>query len=424
MVHRLMDRRLRRDVAWNLIPVALLGAVGLGLNFFIAAWWGAEALGIFNLVTIAFFVFAVVGACGIQFSVLRAIAPNVEDRDEVAAIVVGGLIPGVVLAAAATGLYLLARGPISALHGSEAVAEGMTWSAPGLFCFAVNKVLFGVTNGLRRMRAFAIYTSLRYVSIAVGLVVARATRLEAEHLPVIWTIAEGIVLVVMTGELLATVSLSRGAGWRPWAREHLGYGSRGVTATLAQEINSKLDVWMLGAAGVGKEIIGVYSLASALNEGATQFSVVVQNNLNPIIARDLAESRFEAVEQLARRTRKWFVPALAGACALGAVCYPVIVPTLVGDQTFAAGTVPFAILMAGLALGSPYLPFNQILLMASKPGWYTLFVSLVVATNFVANLILIPKFGPDGAAGATAIGVIASAVLTWRFARSRVGVRI
>jgi O-antigen/teichoic acid export membrane protein len=418
-----MDTRLRRDVAWNLIPVALLGGVGLGLNFFIAAWWGSAALGVFNLVTITFFVFAVVGACGIQFSVLRAVAAAGDDRDRIAAIVVGALVPTVVLAAAATGIFLALRGPIARLQ-SDAVAEGMRWAAPGLFCFAVNKVLFGVVNGLRRMRAFAIYTSLRYVLIGAGLAVARGAGLAADHLPVIWTLAEGTLLLVMIVELIATVSLARCAGWRRWAREHLGYGSRGVVSTLMQEVNSKLDVWMLGAAGIGKEIIGVYSLAAALNEGAMQLAVVVQNNLNPIIARDLAEARVEPVEDLARRTRKWFVPLLSAACVVGALCYPAIVPRLVGDPAFAAGTVPFAILMAALALASPYLPFNQILLMASRPGWHTLFITVIVAINLAANLALIPLLGPRGAATATAIAVIASAVLTRWFARRRVGVRI
>src|SRR5688572_3038205 len=169
-----MDTRLRRDVAWNLVPVALLGGVGLGLNFFIAKVWSAAALAIFNLVTIAFFVFAVIGACGIQFSVLRAIAAKPDDRDHVAAATLGALVPSLVLAVAATALWLAARGPISALHGSEAVAEGMLWATPGLFCFAINKVLLGVVNGLRRMRAFAVYTSLRYILIAVGLVIARS----------------------------------------------------------------------------------------------------------------------------------------------------------------------------------------------------------------------------------------------------------
>jgi O-antigen/teichoic acid export membrane protein len=419
-----MDTRLRRDVAWNLVPVLLLGAVGLGLNFLIAAWWGAAALGVFNLVTITFFVFTVLGAFGVQFSVLRAVAAHVQDRDQVAAIVVGALIPNLALAATSTAVFLLMRGPISQLHGSPEIAEGMLWCAPGLFCFAINKVLFGIVNGLRRMRAFAIYTSLRYVLIATGLAIAHGVALAPSHLPFIWSFTEGTLMLVVTVELLATVKLSRGAGWQRWAREHLGYGARGVSATLLQEVNSNLDVWMLGAAGVDKAIVGVYTLAAALNIGATQFSVVVQNNLNPMIARALAESRYGDVEELVRRSRRWFVPLMVSACAIGVACFPVIVPWLAGDQSFAAGMVPFTILMAGLALASPYLAFNQILLMAARPGWYTLFIALVVAINFVGDLSLIPLLGPVGAATSTAIAVVASALLTRRFARGRVGVRI
>src|SRR5689334_10966577 len=131
------DPRLRRDVAWNLIPIVLLGAVGLGLNFLIAAWWDASALAIFNIVRIAFFVFAVIGACGIQYSVLRAVAANADDRDEVASIVVGGLIPVIAIGAVTTAAFVIAREPIGSLQNSRAVAEGMLWAAPGLFCFAV-----------------------------------------------------------------------------------------------------------------------------------------------------------------------------------------------------------------------------------------------------------------------------------------------
>src|SRR5687767_10587510 len=206
------DARLRRDIAWNLIPVVMLAGVGLGINFLIAAWWDAAALGVFNLVTIAFFVCAVIGACGIQFSVLRAVAARPDDREHVAAAVVGGLVPNVVLAAVSVALWFAARIPMGELYGPE-VAEGMLWAAPGVFCFAINKVLLGVVNGLRRMRAYAIYTSLRYFWIGLGLVIAHAIDLHANHLAVIWTFAEGTLLLVLVVELFATVSLSRSAGW-------------------------------------------------------------------------------------------------------------------------------------------------------------------------------------------------------------------
>lgn len=416
--------RLRRDIAWNLMPVVLLAGVGLALNFLIGAWWDEAALGVFNLVTIALFDFAVLGAAGIQYSVLRAVAEAADDRDRVAAVVVGALIPNVALAAAMTALYVALHRPIGAWLDSDAVATGMLWSAPGLFCFAINKVLFGIVNGLRRMRAFAGYTSLRYLLLGAGVVVARWLELDAEQLPAIWSFTEGVVLIVLVVEVIANVRLGRGlAGWRAWARRHLAFGVRGVTATLALEINSKLDVWMLGTA-LPEAQVGIYALAAALAEGATQLSVVVQNNINPIVARHLAAGQRGEIEALARRLRRWFVPVMAGLCALGAVLYPVIIPWLIGKPSFAAGAGPFAIMMVGIAVASPYLPFQQVLLMGGHPGWHTLYVLGVVAVSFTANLVLIPMLGLPGAATALASSLVAMAVLLRVLARVRLGLRL
>jgi O-antigen/teichoic acid export membrane protein len=416
--------RTRRDLVWNLVPVVLLAVVGLGLKLQIGRpdWWGKAALGVFNLVTISWFSFAVLGAFGLQYAVLRAVAEDPDDRDRVAAVVVGALVPAVALAAATTGLYLLLRGPFGALQG-PAVAEGMRWAAPGLFCFGVNKVLLGVVNGLRRMRAFAIYTSLRYVLIAVGLVLARWLGLDADQLPGIWTFSEGVLLLVLIGELVATVRLGRGAGWTAWARRHLSFGARGVTATLAAEVNSKLDVWLLGIAASNAQV-GIYALASALFEGVMQLAIVLQNLVNPVLARQIASGAHRDAEEIARRTRRWFVPALAGAALLGAAAYPLVIPPLIGDPDFLEGAWPFAILMAGVVLASPYLPFGQVLLMAALPGWHTGYVLATVAVSFAGNAALIPLLGMRGAALAAAASLALSALLLRVLARSRVGLRI
>jgi O-antigen/teichoic acid export membrane protein len=299
----------------------------------------------------------------------------------------------------------------------------MLWATPGLFCFAVNKVVMGVVNGLRRMRAFAIYTSLRYALIAAGLVIARAWRLDAEQLPVIWTFVEGTLLLVLLVELVANVSLSRGAGWFAWSRRHLDFGLRGVVATLAIEINTKLDVWMLGMAATEAQV-GIYSMAAALNEGAMQIGAVLQNNLNPVIARSLAEGRTDEVEALVKRTRRWFVPAFASICVLSAAMYPLVVPWLTGKQSFIGGAVPFAIMMGALALVSPWQPFTQILLMASRPGWHTVYMLAIIVVTFTGTLVLIPAFGLVGAALAISASVVVSAVLLRTFVRWRIGLRL
>jgi O-antigen/teichoic acid export membrane protein len=393
------------------------------LNFVIAGGWGASALGVFNLVTMAVFSLAIVGAGGLQFAVLRAVAEAPEDRGRVAAVVVGALVPNVALAAIAALACVLCRHPVGALLDSPAVAEGMLWAAPGVFCFSINKVLFGVVNGLRRMRAFAVYTSLRYLLIALSLAIAAAVALPAQRLAAVWTLTEGVLLLVLLAELVATVPLRRGAGWLAHARAHLDYGARGVVATLALEVNSKLDVWVLGVA-LSEDLVGIYALASTLYEGVLQVSVVLQNNVNPLLARHLAIGDRAAVLALARALRRWFVPASLAVCAAAAALYPYVIPKLVGDAAFGSAALPFAILMAGTVLASPNLPFTSLLLMASRPGWYTVYVLATVAIALIADLALVGALGATGVAIGTALGLWSSSLLLSALARWRLRVAL
>jgi O-antigen/teichoic acid export membrane protein len=417
-------RRLQRDVLWNLVPVVLLGVVGLGLSFAIATFWGPAAYGVFNLVTTAYFAFAVVGACGLQFSALRAIAEQPDDRARVAAIAVGALVPNVVLAAAVTAGFVAIRPAIARWLDSPAVAEGMLWAAPGLFCFVINKLLFGVVNGLRRMRAYAVYTSLRYLLIAAAVGIARATDLAADHLAAIWTFTETLLLLVMVGELIATIALRRARSWTTWTRHHLSYGARGVIATLAFELNTKLDVWLLGVLISDKAAVGIYALAAALNEGVMQLAGVIQNNFDPVLARRYAEGDLAELHAMIKRSRRWFVPALAGVCAVSAATFPLIIPRLIGNPAFIEGAIPFAIFMAGLVLASPYLPFAHLLLMAKRPGWHTILLVVAIAVNIAGNLVLIPRLGVVGAALSMAATVVISSLLLAVLSRWRLGVRL
>jgi O-antigen/teichoic acid export membrane protein len=416
-------RHLRAGVVWNLVPVILLAIVGLGLNFVIGRFWGAAALGAFNQVTAAYFVLAAFGAVGINFSVLRAVAARPRDPAYVGAVVVGGLVPSVLLGVLVATLFVSTRGWVARLLGSEAVAVGILWATPGLFCFIVNKLLLGVVNGLSRMRAYAVYTSLRYLLIALGLGLGLALQLPPEALPGLWSFSEGALFLVLAAELLSTVSLRRCQGWSRWLREHVHYGLRGFAAVLLFEINSRLDIWMLGP-GFSDAVVGVYSMAASMAEGASQLPVVLQVNVNPQLAAQLAAGRHAEVQSLISRTRRWFVPAMAALSVLAMVLYPLLIPWLTGHPEFGDGALPFALLMAGLVLSAPWLPYNQILLMGSRPGWHTVYVALAVAANVLGCSLLIPHYGPVGAAASTAASLLLSVLLLRRMASALVGVKL
>lgn len=417
------DAKLRTGMAWNLVPVVVLGVVGLGLNFAIGRWWGTAALGVFNQVTTAYFVLGALGAIGINLSALRAIAQRPEDEARVASIVVGALVPAAILAALVTLILIVGRHAIGAWLGSEDVHEALIYVAPGLACFVVNKLLLSVVNGLGRMRAFAIYTTLRYAVIGIALAVFGALGLDAVHLPMLWTVTEVVLLVALAIEMLRTIKFSAAAGWRTWVPEHLRFGIRGAGATLMFELNSRLDIWILGAA-VSDSDVGIYSMAASLAEGVSQLGVALQVNVNPTIAADLALHRPGEVEALARRTRRWFVPAMIAICGLGALLFPFVIPLLTGDPSFSAGAVPFALLMAGLAIATPWLPFNQALLMGGKPGWHTIYIALIVTANVVLNVALIPYLGLEGAALGTSLAMVSSGLWLMYLSRRLLGLRL
>ena len=156
----------------------------------------------------------------------------------------------------------------------------------------------------------------------------------------------------------------------------------------------------------------------------TQLAIVLQNLVNPVLARQIAAGAHREAEGIVRQARRWFVPSLSGAALLGAALYPLLIPLLLGDPSFLDGAWPFAILMAGVALASPYLPFNQVLLMAALPGWHTGYLLATLTVSFAGNATLIPLLGMRGAALSTAASLVASALLLRMLARSRTGLRI
>lgn len=416
-------RALSTGVAWNVASLAVLAVAGIALNVLIGRVYGPAALGVFNQVMGAYVLFSMAAAGGINYSLLRAVAAAPRDPAHVAGAVVGALPPTIVLAAVVSAIFYLSRGLVAELVDSPGVAVGMEAAAPGLFCFALNKQLLAIVNGLSRMRAFAIYQALRYLLILMGFGLVYRLGWPSDSLSFVWTFAEGILLVVLAVEVGLTVAWRRARGVLAWTREHFGYGVRSALSAMLLELNAKVDIWMLGV-WLDDGSVGVYSLAANLAEGFYQLVVVLQNNFNPILAAAFARGAAGEVETFVARSRRWVVPAFAAAALAAIALYPWTLPLLAEAPEFAASWTPFAILAGAIGLLAAWLAFGNLLLMASRPGWNTILMSATVAANVVANAIFIPRLGIAGAAVGTAIAFAVFALLLVLLARREAGVRL
>ena len=112
------------------------------------------------------------GSGGINYSVLRAIQSNLENQKEVKSIIAGCFLPPLIISSLVTLIYYLLIGPTIRFLDSYSVGIGMHYIMPGVFFFSINKVLlYGVFNGLNRMKIFSIYQSLRYILILISLII-------------------------------------------------------------------------------------------------------------------------------------------------------------------------------------------------------------------------------------------------------------
>ena len=419
ILKRLHTSQFQQGVIWNMVSLAMLGVCGIVMNVLIALFYDVTALGVFNQVFAAYILFSQFAAGGIHFSVLRSIAAHSDDLQMCRKIVMGALIPVIGLAVTFSVLFWIGRHPIGYILDSTAVSTGITWAAPGLFFFAVNKVLMGAINGMSWMKKFAVLQAVRPIAMILALFVAGIAGFPPQCLTVILTVAEVVVFIASLAVARGLVSWSL-VGVGCWIRTHSVFGVSSFAAGVIGELNTRVDVLMLGLFASDR-IVGVYSFAALLAEGVYQFLIVLQRNYNPRIARLISEGNTEALTSMVRQGKLVTYRVMVAIGVIAVVVYPLALGLLSARRELLGSWPLFAILIAGIVLCSGYIPFGGILLQAGRPATNTFLVMAVVCFNATGNALLIPLLAAQGAALATALSFVFHAFLLSYLSRRTVG---
>ena len=160
--------------------------------------------------------------------------------------------------------------------------------------------------------------------------------------------------------------------------------------------------------------VGIYSIAFQAAEALW----LVPAALATAITGPAVHDDERAASRLVSRSALKGLAFTAVAAALVGIGAPFVVPLLFGED-FDGAVQPLVILLPGMVAYAPVTVLVVYLsLRHSRPN-LSLAVSLVAAgATTVLSLVLIPPFGASGAAGASALGYVAGAVLAWLLFRS------
>lgn len=398
-----------------------MGVSGIALNVLLLAKYGAQTLGAFNQVYAVYILASQFAAFGLAASVLKHIAEHAEDRQRCHDILGSALWLGLVIAAGVCLVYYFSAAGVGRLLDSDDVRWGIILSVLGLWFFAINKILLAFVNGRQFMRAFALFNSYRFLALPSFLGVFIIMGLPGYLSPLVFSLTEATLFLGLLVFVFQHLALT--VADRNWFRTHLVFGGKSFVGGTATEINTRVDVLILGLF-YSDRVVGIFSFAAMLAEGIDLISTIFRVNYNPLLTKLVVAGKLDELAAAVRRFLKYWMPVALVLGVLAILVFPLLVKLVTPDPELSKGWLVFAILVSGVMLRSGYNVFWELPVQAGHPGWQTVLILLVVVGNILLNFLLVPRWGLYGAATATATTFLLSVVWLKVVVKKLLGIRI
>jgi O-antigen/teichoic acid export membrane protein len=285
-------------------------------------------------------------------------------------------------------------------------------AAAALVPNVVWQTVSGVLLGLARVRLWNYVQALSPILTLVGmLVLVVALDGGVRAAVAAWT---GAHLLTATFALAATRDLWHPPGVPPLLDEHARTLARLALVMGAVQvvnlISYRAELFVLERYD-GLDAVGIYSIAMQAAEALWLIAAAVAT---AVTAPAVHETEAGAV-RLIRNAALRGLAYTAGAGAVVGIAAPFLIPLLFGDD-FSDASRPLALLLPGVVLYGPVTVLVVYLSVRHGRPRLSLAVSLVaMVVTIGAAFALIPRYGGEGAAIASAVGYAAGAALAWVF---------
>ena len=187
----------------------------------------------------------------------------------------------------------------------------------------------------------------------------------------------------------------------------------------ANVLNYQSDVVMLGFLTTSDQV-GLYRVAGNMELGMSIPLIAIPLVLAPHIARLYALQDWASLQNMLVASHRVCLGIMLPAAMILYWYGDTIIAFVFGEEFGAASSV-LQILVVGKMLYASVAFATITLSMLGKPGTATVFVAITVMLNIALNFFLIPKYGIEGAALATAISFFAGAIASAIFVRLNFG---
>ena len=417
MLKKITDSKFNLDLLWNFSSFGLIAVLGILVNVVIAKTYGNDGLGVFNQVYAIYILLSQLAVGGVHLAVQRYIpiyANRVKERSTIlfSSLLISGILSLIIISLAYTFYWVP-----GALLNSAQVEESYLLTMFGLLFFSFNKVLISFHNGLRNMKAYAVFQLLRYVFLMLGIICVVYLNLGIVYLASCLAISEVLLFIICFIYTLKFITLQLNfSHFNRWNKINFRFGNKALAGNFLLDVNTKVDVFVLGIF-FSDAIVGIYSFAATFAEGFMLLPVLVRNNLNPILAKLKTKSNKQFVSKILKQSIVKSFKFIGFFALLGIVFFPLVFFVFDINQNRLITWSVFSILVFCMGVSGGYQPLLMMLNQFGKPMQQTYLIILLFTSNLVLNLALVPLLGIAGSAIATGLVFILQIVLQKYFAK-------
>lgn len=416
----LAKHKLTRDIAWSMGSFFILAISGIVINIIVTAVRDAAALGVFNLAYAVYIVVSQFAVWGIHYSVLRYAAFYSEDKEQRSRMLVTACAISVVLGTVFASAVYLAEPLFSRAFDSDQTGRAIQYAAYGLVIFPLNKILLAYLNGLREMKAFSLLQGLRYSTVMIVVSLVALSDLPNPMMTLGFLFAElvtaALAIVIIVKARLAYLR----AVSKQWVSQHIVFGSRALFGGMFAEVNSRIDVLLIGFF-LDERATGIYSFAAMLVDGLYHVLAMVRINFNPVLVAAVRDKNWGQATQLRRQSTRFVRPIVLGLTASLVLGYVVLAGLIVPGKGLMEGLPSLLILLFGLNIIAVLVPFDNLMVASGHPGRQAIQQLATVTVNALVAAMFIPFFGIEGAATGTAMSYLTGITLLCLFTRRLLG---
>lgn len=259
-----------------------------------------------------------------------------------------------------------------------------------LFCYAAK----GIDRFYIRNWATFAQVALRLVGLALAWVLAPGS-LDAA----LWGNLASVALVALASGavVLRYTGLSRRVN-RGEIRESLKFGLETTAQTLAGELHQQVDILLMGPLNVPGEQIALYSIAAGLIQQLRLVPDAIGLALFPKLTGSDDGEAVAFTTKVCRHSMFWVLLCSVG---LGAIV-PFAVPLLYG-RPYLASLPAFYILLPAMGLLTVYRVIARYFVSRGRQRLNIATQLAALVVNAGLNVLVIPRFGIEGAAFASLV---------------------